>query len=162
MLSERRRHDLYATCRERLGEEATETLMELLPPVGWADVATRSDFESFGAIFRTDLHSEIAAVRSELHTEIAASRSEIRSEIATLSSELHTEIATLRSDLGSEIATLSSEISTLRSDLGSDMAGLEVRLTDKVAAQTRALVFAFVGSMLTVSGITFGAARIAA
>ncbi len=129
MLSERRRHDLYATCRERLGEEATETLMELLPPVGWADVATRSDFESFGAIFRTDLRSEIAAVRSELHAEIA---------------------------------TLRSEISTLRSDLGSDMAGLEVRLTDKMAAQTRALVFAFVGSMLTVSGIAFGAARIAA
>ena len=133
MLSERRRHDLYATCRERLGEEATETLMELLPPVGWADVATKSDFESFGAIFRTELRSEIAAVRSELHTEIAALRSELRSEIATL-----------------------------RSDLGSDMAGLEVRLTDKMAAQTRALVFAFVGSMLTVSGIAFGAARIAA
>lgn len=29
-----------------LSEEAADTLMELLPPVGWADVATKSDIHN--------------------------------------------------------------------------------------------------------------------
>ena len=43
MIDERTRHELYATLEERLGAQEADTLMELLPPVGWADVATRHD-----------------------------------------------------------------------------------------------------------------------
>lgn len=42
-VSERSRHALYEAARSRLGDDAAETLMELLPPVGWADVATKHD-----------------------------------------------------------------------------------------------------------------------
>jgi hypothetical protein len=42
-VDERRRHTLHSAAQRQLGEEEGDTLMELLPPVGWADVATKQD-----------------------------------------------------------------------------------------------------------------------
>lgn len=43
VVDERSRHQLYRRLEEVLGPEAATTLIEHLPPVGWADVATRHD-----------------------------------------------------------------------------------------------------------------------
>lgn len=45
-IDERARHELYQRLEQTLGEEATSTLMSYLPPVGWADVATKADLLS--------------------------------------------------------------------------------------------------------------------
>ena len=42
-VDERGRLQLAEAARRALGDEAGITLMELLPPVGWADVATKQD-----------------------------------------------------------------------------------------------------------------------
>lgn len=42
-VDERSRHELYRRLDEVLGPEAATTLIEHLPPVGWADVATKHD-----------------------------------------------------------------------------------------------------------------------
>ena len=42
-VDERARHELFLRVERELGPEAAETLMEMLPPVGWADVATKQD-----------------------------------------------------------------------------------------------------------------------
>ena len=42
-IDERTRHQLYLRLEEVLGDEEANTLMEHLPPVGWADVATKQD-----------------------------------------------------------------------------------------------------------------------
>ena len=42
-VDERARHELFLRVERELGPEAAETLMELLPPVGWSDVATKAD-----------------------------------------------------------------------------------------------------------------------
>ncbi len=42
-IDERARHDLFLAAERSLGGPETETLMELLPPVGWAEVATKHD-----------------------------------------------------------------------------------------------------------------------
>ena len=44
-LDEARRHDLHEAARRAFGPTAGDALMELLPPVGWADVATKRDLE---------------------------------------------------------------------------------------------------------------------
>ena len=46
VLDERSRHELYLRLEEVLGPEAATTLMEHLPPVGWADVATKRDLDA--------------------------------------------------------------------------------------------------------------------
>ena len=44
-ISEEARHELYQALERSIGHEHATTLMEHLPPVGWADVATRRDLE---------------------------------------------------------------------------------------------------------------------
>src|SRR3954447_20110128 len=46
VVDERSRHELYRRLEEVLGPEAATTLIEHLPPVGWADVATKHDLAS--------------------------------------------------------------------------------------------------------------------
>jgi hypothetical protein len=43
VVDDRSRHELYRRLEEVLGLEAATTLIEHLPPVGWADVATKAD-----------------------------------------------------------------------------------------------------------------------
>ncbi len=42
-VDERARHELYLAVENLIGAEKAETLMSMLPPVGWADVATKHD-----------------------------------------------------------------------------------------------------------------------
>jgi hypothetical protein len=44
-ISEESRHRLFRRLEEVLGESAAALLMEYLPPVGWADVATKHDLD---------------------------------------------------------------------------------------------------------------------
>ena len=69
-LDERARHELFLRHEEALGPESAETLMEMLPPVGWADVATKRDLEALGdrlmAAFRGDLLAQSNAINARI------------------------------------------------------------------------------------------------
>ncbi len=45
-ITEESRHKLYQRLEEVLGHEQAAVLMEHLPPLGWADVATKRDVDS--------------------------------------------------------------------------------------------------------------------
>ena len=68
-LDERARHELHRKLEEVLGADQASTLMEMLPPVGWADVATKRDLDALESHF--DLRLE--AVEHRLRAEIATS-----------------------------------------------------------------------------------------
>ena len=42
-VDERTRHEMYSGLEEKLGPDVADALMAHLPPVGWADVATKQD-----------------------------------------------------------------------------------------------------------------------
>jgi len=73
-LDERARHELFLRLQEVLGPDRAETLMEMMPPVGWADVATKRDLDALEQ--RVDLrfeameHRLLAAFRGELLTAV--------------------------------------------------------------------------------------------
>ena len=82
-VDERARHQLFLRVEEELGSEAAETLMELLPPVGWADVATKDDLRQLEE--RMDLRMQA------LHSDLSADMSKLRGDILErMSEQAHT------------------------------------------------------------------------
>ncbi|MEZ5170906.1 MAG: hypothetical protein R3A49_09195 [Acidimicrobiia bacterium] len=65
-IDEHTRHHVHEIAREQWGELAADTLMEMLPPLGWADVATKRDLEALEA--RIDFRFD--ALRLELRGEM--------------------------------------------------------------------------------------------
>ena len=61
-INERDRIALHEAARESWGPEIAGTLMEMLPPGGWAEVATKSDLE------RLATKADLTTLGSELRT----------------------------------------------------------------------------------------------
>ncbi len=97
-ISDQSRHQLHQRLDEVLGVDEAATLMEHLPPVGWADVATKRDLDHLGDRLRV----EISGLRGEMHKEIGGLRAEMHKEIG----EVHKEIGSLRGEMASKAQTL--------------------------------------------------------
>jgi hypothetical protein len=65
-ITEASRFQLRTAIGQILSEEAADTLMELLPPVGWADVATKTDLQHL----RDELKTDIQALQLSFETTL--------------------------------------------------------------------------------------------
>ena len=83
MVSDRDRRVLHASLSQTLGEHPAAVMMELLPPVGWGDVARQSDLVA--------IRGEMAELRGELRGEMA----ELRGEMAELRGEMRAQLPKL-------------------------------------------------------------------
>ena len=81
-ITEASRFQLRTAIGQILDEEAADTLMELLPPVGWADVATKPDLQHL----RDEMQADIKNLRDELKGDMHALQLTIA---ATLEKRLH-------------------------------------------------------------------------
>lgn len=95
-ITEKQRHDLFKKLEETLGPDAA-TLMDMLPPLGWADVATKHDLAALQlattqelASFKQETRREFAAVRINLERlerridglgEVFATKAELQQEL---------------------------------------------------------------------------------
>ena len=74
MLDERTRHEMYLGLEEKLGTPVADALMKHLPPVGWADVATKHDLAALEDRMELRLNGleERMALRidSRIHAEV--------------------------------------------------------------------------------------------
>jgi predicted nuclease with TOPRIM domain len=99
-VDERRRLELADAAKRALGDDAGITLMEMLPSVGWADVATKQDL----VVLRGDLElvrDDVGRVRGEVN-ELRGEVRELRGEFGEMQSDfdkLRGEFKELRSDL---------------------------------------------------------------
>ena len=59
VVDERRRRELYEKAEEVLGKTQADSLMSLLPPVGWADVATKQDLELLEARLKGEFNEKL-------------------------------------------------------------------------------------------------------
>ena len=67
-ITEESKRELYQHLQETMGKERATTLMDHLPPVGWADVATRQDLAHLREIM--DIRFEAMVTRGELQSEL--------------------------------------------------------------------------------------------
>lgn len=128
-IDERRRHELYLRAEEVLGPEPATTLMEHLPPAGWADVATKGDLVA--------LRQGTEALRQEMAAEFKA----VRQETAA------------RFDL------VDVEFRLVREEIKSSRLEVIAALHTEFMAQTKAMFLAIVSIVLTMSGLVFALAR---
>ena len=65
-LDERARHELYRAAEQLLGPAQANTLMTLLPPVGWADVATKDDLRQLEARIETRVDARFGRLEARI------------------------------------------------------------------------------------------------
>ncbi len=72
-VTEYERHQIFQWYEEAMGSERAAIMMNLVPPVGWGEVATRTDLAALGS----GLRGEMAVLRSELRGEVKAGNAEL-------------------------------------------------------------------------------------
>ena len=94
MVSDQDRRVLYTSLSQTLGEHPAAVMMELLPPVGWGDVARHDDLVAVRGGM-AELRGEMAELRAEFKGGMA----EFRGEMAELRAELKGDIVELRGEM---------------------------------------------------------------
>jgi predicted nuclease with TOPRIM domain len=154
-VDERTRHELHTRAAEVLGAEHAETLMSMLPPVGWADVATRRDLDAL----QTTLQQEIALLRSDVKHDMTELKTELKGDIHALRNEfsgLEGKFGTLQGQFGQlegQFGELRGEFGELRGEMGN----LRADVSDKLTSIQRNLFLGAGGMMLTLIGLTWAA-----
>ena len=69
-VSEQQRLHLFKTLEQRLGDDDAATMMELLPPVGWADVATKHDLDGLADRLRAEWKADLLELEVRLQRSI--------------------------------------------------------------------------------------------
>jgi hypothetical protein len=64
-ITEGSRNELHNALTRHIGEDAAATLMEMLPPVGWADVATKRDLDQLDSRLDSRLDARFDVLRAE-------------------------------------------------------------------------------------------------
>lgn len=101
-VTERTRHELHEALVELMGPEQAETMMEHLPPVGWADVATTADLDHLEQ--RMNLRLEGLEERMVLRMEAAEHR--LMGAIEARSRQTNATIATMVISLSAVLITI--------------------------------------------------------
>ena len=107
-ITEANRHQLHQALITALGEEEAATLMEHLPPVGWADVATKTDLDHLSAVLdsRFDaIHARFGAVDSRLdaiEARFDARFGAVDARFGVMEAMFDTKIADLRTEMADQ------------------------------------------------------------
>ena len=101
-IDERRRLELAEAVKRTLGEDVGVTLMEMLPPTGWADVATKRDLDALAAVTKRDLDAFAAVTKRDLDAlkqDLAAHAEATKQDLAVLEHKL---ISSFRQELNTQ------------------------------------------------------------
>ena len=148
------RFRLFESAQRQLGHDEAVTLMEMLPPLPWSDVATKEDLSSLGAAMKSDL----AVLGSELRAEMSQLKGELRSDMSDLKGELRSDMSDLKGELRSEMSDLKGE---LRSEMSQLKGELKAEIADRTSSVVRTMVLAMIANNAAVFGLSFAAARLA-
>jgi hypothetical protein len=110
-ITEETRYRMYQKLEQTIGHDEATVLMEHLPPVGWADVATKRDLDHLALVMRRDidqLRGELDGLRVELDHQGMTLRGEIENHVTTLRGEIEALRLSIEASLQREISSLKS------------------------------------------------------
>lgn len=133
------RHHLHQTLDAAIGQADAVTLMEHLPPVGWADVATNTDLD-------------------HVETRIGARIDRVEAQIDNVAFRIGTRIDNLELRVEAQFATVKAELANLDLRLKSaatqaDLAGLELRLVERMRRHDQILIATLLPLTLCLIGL---------
>jgi hypothetical protein len=140
MIEERARHELYRGVEELLGTDRADTLMSLLPPVGWADVTTKTDLRSLD----DRIDSRFSRVEARF-TAIEARFTAIEARLVGIEARLDGMDARF-SQIDDRFAKIDDRFAELERSM---------------AQQTRTLVFSILGALFTMTSLCLGTIALA-
>lgn len=94
-VSEESRHRLHGRLEEILGREEAAALMEYLPPVGWADVATKRDLDHMSAVLRGELAVMESKLEARFETGLASLETRVEAGLARVALDARSGLRTL-------------------------------------------------------------------
>lgn len=157
MIDERARRELYLAVEELLGTATADTLMTLLPPVGWADVATKHDLNQPEA--HLDLRWDARFTRLEARFDGLEAR------FGELMAGLDARFAHAEARTDAKFAVVDARFENVDgrfARLDTRFAQLESQLDRSLREQTRTLMLGLVGAMFTMTSLCLGAVSLAA
>ncbi len=135
-ITDRQRLKLLRTLETVIGPEDAGTLMDHLPPVTWANVATVDHVSSVGHQTATALRGEMQGLSTQLRSEMNQLGTELRTEMNELGTELRGEMNQLGTELRGEMNQLGTE---LRSEVDQHGSRLEAAIERGFRRQILAL-----------------------
>ena len=136
-ITDRQRLKLLRTLETVIGPEDASTLMDHLPPVTWANVATVDHVSAIGDQTTKTLRSEMQVLSTQLRSEMNELRVELRSDMTVLSNQLRNEMNQLGTELRSEMNQFGIQ---LRSEIDQHGSRLEATIERGFRLQILALV----------------------
>ncbi|MFP3899667.1 MAG: hypothetical protein ACLFXM_02350 [Acidimicrobiia bacterium] len=175
MIDERARHELYRAVEDLLGTEHADTLMSLLPPVGWADVATKDDLRQLegrldARFTRVDarfaqLESSLDARFAQLESTLDARFSDVDARFAQLESSLDARFSDVDArfaQFDSQLDGRFSRVDARFADVDANAAQLESRVERALREQTRTLMLGLLGALVMMTSLCLGAVALVA
>ena len=150
-LDERARHELFLRLEQVLGPESAETLMEMMPPVGWADVATKRDLDALEE--RMDLRFEIVDQRFEA-MDRRFDAMDRRFDA------MDRRFEAMEQQFEQRFGLVDSRFEALEHKLIAAFRGELLAQSNVITAQTRTLLLANVGTVVSLAALTFGVAKL--
>ena len=139
VVDDRSRHELYRRLEEVLGVEAATTLIEHLPPAGWADVATKHDLAS--------LEKRIELRFARIDDRFAR----VDERFNALDERFNT--------IDERFKALDWRFEGLDDRLRGGMSELRAAFEHELRGQTTTMVFGLVSVVLTMAALAFALAR---
>jgi glutathione S-transferase len=148
VVDERSRHELYRRLEEVLGPDAATTLIEHLPPVGWADVATKHDLAGL------EQRLELRFTRvDDRFTRVDDRFAVLEERFAVLEERIDDRFALNEERIDDRFA-LNEERSNAAM---SDLRGV---LEHELRSQTTTVIFGLVGMVLTMAALAVALVRL--
>lgn len=146
-IDETARFELHGRLREVLGEVRGDDLMGLLPPVGWADVATKDDV----ALVRERV-AGVAADVVDVRRQVAALERRVDEMDARLTGRID-QLDSRIDQLDSRIDQLDSRIDQLDRSFDDRIGRLEDRLTATFHRQMNRQIWAMAGTLVGAAAV---------
>ncbi|MGH2810372.1 MAG: hypothetical protein ACRDIA_05770 [Actinomycetota bacterium] len=154
-VDERSRHALHSKLEKVLGEVEAVTLMELVPPVGWSEVATKRDLD----VLRWDLdalRSDFRVFQDNIKHDFAVFQDNIKHDFAVFQDNIKHDFDGLREQTRNDVGDLRTAFSRDMDDIKSSIGDLR----SIVDGHFRTTVFSLLTLFLGFAGVVFVAVRL--